>query len=134
MRYSSPPVDAPKNQPASFSASSGINPNPNLYTAGQAGPQHRGQPQAQGYVQGYPGQNPAGHGHAPGQADAFGFGAWGNMNDATAQMGVQFGKSAVAAGQDYVEKNVSATSSSIVVRVSRMVCNRNKQQAGQWSR
>ena len=29
------------------------------------------------------------------------------MNDATTQMGVQFGKSAVAAGQDYVEKNVS---------------------------
>ena len=29
------------------------------------------------------------------------------MNDATAQMGMQFGKSAVAAGQDYVEKNVS---------------------------
>lgn len=28
------------------------------------------------------------------------------MNDATTQMGVQFGKSAVAAGQDYVEKNV----------------------------
>jgi hypothetical protein len=32
---------------------------------------------------------------------------WTGMNDATAQMGVQFGKSAVAAGQDYVEKNVS---------------------------
>jgi hypothetical protein len=31
------------------------------------------------------------------------------MNDATAQMGVQFGKSAVAAGQDYVEKNVSGS-------------------------
>jgi hypothetical protein len=29
------------------------------------------------------------------------------MNDATTQMGVQFGKSAVAAGQEYVEKNVS---------------------------
>ncbi|GHJ88826.1 hypothetical protein NliqN6_5228 [Naganishia liquefaciens] len=29
------------------------------------------------------------------------------MNDATAQMGMQFGKSAVAAGQDYVEKNFS---------------------------
>jgi hypothetical protein len=29
------------------------------------------------------------------------------MNDATTQMGVQFGKSAVAAGQDYMEKNVS---------------------------
>ena len=35
-----------------------------------------------------------------------GYGAWGGMNDATTQMGVQFGKSAVAAGQDYVEKNV----------------------------
>ena len=35
------------------------------------------------------------------------------MNDATAQMGVQFGKSAVAAGQEYVEKNVSRLSSSI---------------------
>ena len=32
------------------------------------------------------------------------------MNDATTQMGVQFGKSAVAAGQDYVEKNVSEVS------------------------
>jgi hypothetical protein len=32
---------------------------------------------------------------------------WTGMNDATAQMGVQFGKSAVAAGQDFVEKNVS---------------------------
>jgi hypothetical protein len=29
------------------------------------------------------------------------------MNDATAQMGMQFGKSAISAGQDYVEKNVS---------------------------
>ena len=36
-----------------------------------------------------------------------GFGAWGGMNDATTQMGMQFGKSAVAAGQEYVEKNVS---------------------------
>jgi hypothetical protein len=45
-------------------------------------------------------------GGAPAQGQD-GFGAWGNMNDATAQMGVQFGKSAVAAGQDYVEKNVS---------------------------
>lgn len=104
MRYSSPPVDAPKNQPPSFSSSSGVNPNPNLYSAGQggAGPTHR----VQGYAQGYPGQNVGAgpHGHAQGQ-DAFNFGAWGNMNDATAQMGVQFGKSAVAAGQDYVEKN-----------------------------
>lgn len=33
-------------------------------------------------------------------------GMWG-VNDATAQMGVQLGRSAVAAGQDYMEKNVS---------------------------
>jgi len=35
------------------------------------------------------------------------YGSWPGMNDATTQMGVQFGKSAVAAGQEYVEKNVS---------------------------
>lgn len=41
-------------------------------------------------------------------AFAAGGGQWPmGMNDATAQMGMQFGKSAVAAGQDYVEKNVS---------------------------
>lgn len=33
--------------------------------------------------------------------------AWG-VNDTTAQMGVQLGRSAVAAGQDYMEKNVSS--------------------------
>ena len=33
------------------------------------------------------------------------FAAWG-MNDATAQFGMQLGQSAVAAGQDYVQKNV----------------------------
>jgi hypothetical protein len=45
----------------------------------------------------------------PGQPNAMpGFSlpaAWG-VNDATAQMGVQLGRSAVAAGQDYMEKNV----------------------------
>jgi len=33
------------------------------------------------------------------------FAAWG-MNDATAQFGMQLGHTAVAAGQDYVQKNV----------------------------
>lgn len=33
------------------------------------------------------------------------FSAWG-INDATAQFGMQLGQSAVAAGQDYVQKNV----------------------------
>lgn len=32
------------------------------------------------------------------------------MNDPTAQMGFQMGKSAVAAGQEYVEQNVSTMS------------------------
>jgi hypothetical protein len=43
----------------------------------------------------------------PGMVPGFSFPtAWG-VNDATAQMGVQLGRSAVAAGQDYMEKNVS---------------------------
>lgn len=33
------------------------------------------------------------------------FSAWG-INDATAQFGMQLGQSAVAAGQDYMQKNV----------------------------
>ena len=33
------------------------------------------------------------------------FGMWG-MNDATAQIGMQLGQSAVAAGQEYMQKNV----------------------------
>jgi hypothetical protein len=40
-----------------------------------------------------------------GQMDGPNFAAWG-MNDATAQFGMQLGQSAVAAGQDYVQKNV----------------------------
>ena len=44
-------------------------------------------------------QQPAPH-HIPD------FGAWG-MNDTTAQFGMQLGQSAVAAGQEYVQKNVS---------------------------
>jgi protein transport protein YIF1 len=56
------------------------------------------------------------HPQAPPMFNAFGgspqnpsvpdFAAWG-MNDATAQLGMQLGHSAVAAGQDYVQKNVS---------------------------
>lgn len=110
MRYSSPPVDAaPRSAStaASFAATSGVNPNP--YGAPAAsGPSQRasvGYPNPHG-VQGYGHMGAMGMGGAPTQGQD-GFAAWGNMNDATAQMGVQFGKSAVAAGQDYVEKNVS---------------------------
>lgn len=37
------------------------------------------------------------------------FAAWG-INDATAQLGMQLGHSAVAAGQEYMQKNVSLSS------------------------
>jgi hypothetical protein len=85
QRYSSPPVDAAQQQQQQgFSA-----------YAPQAAPQA----QPQGYQQARPYGNMAGQG----QGGDFGW----QMNDATTQMGVQFGKSAVAAGQDYVEKNVS---------------------------
>lgn len=65
---------------------------------------------------GQPGEymNPMGMNVGAGGATGGGFNAFSagggqwpmGMNDATAQMGMQFGKSAVAAGQDYVEKNV----------------------------
>lgn len=52
------------------------------------------------------GRAPAGQMGGPGfavpQAD---FAAWG-MNDATAQLGMQLGQSAVSAGQQYMQKNV----------------------------
>lgn len=57
---------------------------------------------------------PTGGAHARGYAAPnapVGYGqqnfAWGGVDPATAHMGMQFGKSAVAAGQDYVEKNIS---------------------------
>jgi hypothetical protein len=94
QRYSSPPVDAAQQQQQGFSAYA---------------PQTAPQVQPQGYQQARPYGNMAGQGQ--GQGGDFGW----QMNDATTQMGVQFGKSAVAAGQDYVEKNVSLSSVSIEV-------------------
>ncbi len=57
-----------------------------------------GQAQAQGGGSYAPGPEPA-------PAD---FRAWG-LDGATAQLGMQLGSSAVAAGQDYMQKNVRAT-------------------------
>lgn len=54
--------------------------------------------QQQGGAYSQQSQNPNGS-HAP-------WGQFGVMNDATAQMGVQFGRSAVQAGQDYMNRNV----------------------------
>ncbi|KAJ7103775.1 protein transporter yif1 [Mycena epipterygia] len=50
-----------------------------------------------------PPQQPHGHAQAPPPMMQPQFGAWG-MNDATAQFGMQLGSSAVAAGQDYVQR------------------------------
>ncbi|CAE6514006.1 unnamed protein product [Rhizoctonia solani] len=82
-----------------------------VQTSGYNNPQY-GQPQWQSF-----GAVPAGIGAVPvpgtqpippgqpGTVPGFSFpSAWG-VNDTTAQMGVQLGRSAVAAGQDYMEKN-----------------------------
>ncbi|KAK4685518.1 hypothetical protein P7C73_g4629, partial [Tremellales sp. Uapishka_1] len=84
MRYSSPPVDTSGNDPST----SGFTSYGSALPPNQARPGFQPPPAVRGYQ------------------DA-GFNTWPGMNDATAQMGVQFGKSAVAAGQDYVEKNFS---------------------------
>lgn len=57
------------------------------------------------------GQGPAGQ--MGGQGFHPNFGAWG-INDTTAQLGMQLGQSAVAAGQDYVQKNVRRSSISLL--------------------
>jgi hypothetical protein len=87
QRFSSPPISAQQQQQQQ--------PMGNMYGQQQpsgfaAGPGVQGQ---------YPQQTPNGT-HAP--WNQFG----GVMNDATAQMGVQFGRSAVQAGQDYMNRNV----------------------------
>ena len=45
--------------------------------------------------------------HTVGEAPAPDFGAWG-LDATTAKFGMQLGHSAVAAGQQYVQKNVSS--------------------------
>lgn len=50
---------------------------------------------------------PSGHGPQPNQPlpQGIDFAQWG-VNPMTAQLGMQFGQNAVAAGQEYVQKNV----------------------------
>lgn len=96
MRYSSPPVGETSTHASGANVQGYTAPqNRNGYAASPNPPM--------GYASmgsmGGPGPGAAG-GPAP-------YGSWPGMNDATTQMGVQFGKSAVAAGQEYVEKNAS---------------------------
>ena len=86
MRFSSPPVG----EMTSTAHASGVN--------AYAAPAHI----RQGYAHSPPPNAPG----LSGYENVGGFNGWPGMNDATAQMGVSFGKSAVAAGHDYVEKNV----------------------------
>jgi hypothetical protein len=107
MRYSSPPVSETGANIGMGGASSGVGGamGLNAYGGGAQNIHTR-----QGFVASpnpAVGQGVGGYGPPPGVGGVNGYGDWGGMNDATAQMGVQFGKSAVAAGQDYVEKNVS---------------------------
>lgn len=94
-RYSSPPVSG------SFGDAGGAMGNMNQGSGSGYAPQHAGHAHQRGGFAPAGPNAPVGYGAQPG------FGGWGGMNDATAQMGMQFGKSAISAGQDYVEKNVS---------------------------
>ncbi|WRT70708.1 uncharacterized protein IL334_007706 [Kwoniella shivajii] len=111
VRYSSPPVG--ESAGGSTTTSSSFN----AYNAPQPG-------QRTVYPSGTPGVGPApgpqGYGN---MATGNSFNQWPGMNDATAQMGVQFGKSAVAAGQDYVEKNFTRYLPLHLIKVSFSVTN-----------
>jgi hypothetical protein len=109
---SSPPHGSqpPHQQPQPFApASYGQGPGFGVPQQGFGGGQQAQHPafsQPMGTMgQGTPSGRMAGMG-AMGGVPAPDYGAWG-MNDATAQFGMQLGQSAVQAGQQYVQKNVS---------------------------
>ena len=82
----------------------------NFYAQQQQQQQHHSfpnQPPQSGFGIGPSQQQPNGS-HPP-------WGQLGMMNDATAQMGVQFGRSAVQAGQDYMNRNVSLRTLSLYI-------------------
>ncbi|PPQ82187.1 hypothetical protein CVT26_009426 [Gymnopilus dilepis] len=76
---------------------------PGQYAAGPMGSMHAPH-QQHGHGHGHPQQH-GGHPGHPQQPAAADFSAWG-FDGATAQLGMQLGSSAVAAGQDYVQRNV----------------------------
>ncbi|KAJ7621130.1 YIF1-domain-containing protein [Roridomyces roridus] len=79
-------------------------PQPGQQQPGQQQPPY-GPPHVSAYTTPFQHQQPphGGHGQPPPPMMPPQFGAWG-MNDATAQFGMQLGQSAVAAGQDYVQR------------------------------
>jgi hypothetical protein len=131
MRFSSPPVNVNQASGSGF----GMGGIPVGGSSGGLGLNAGGPSQSAGYnaysnlgsfgsVAG--GGNPAGTGPASypqvpvnnmmgmGMGGVPGTTPWGmGMNDATAQMGLQFGRSAMMAGHEYMEKNVSRSASSV---------------------
>jgi len=84
-----------------FSSSPSIHPQQQQQQQHQPYTAHNAYSQQQSYS-----QQPGIHGHGP-QPNLLNnqfAGMWG-VNDATAQLGIQLGQNAVAAGQDYVQKN-----------------------------
>jgi hypothetical protein len=115
MRFSSeqqrPPVDAFAHQQARSSHFTGGAPVPGANPAGPYGLQQPPMNPYGAYPQ--PGIPPMGQMGAPPYGMQPGMGGplpdmsmWG-VNDATAQLGMQLGRSAVQAGQQYVQQNVS---------------------------
>ncbi|KIM24314.1 hypothetical protein M408DRAFT_234514 [Serendipita vermifera MAFF 305830] len=114
MRFSSestrPPIDSFTNPPVNanpgFVPRHGHSPQPGGTAGYTNAPSYGIYPQPPNV---YNNQGVAGGPNAmgAGAVPAFGGAPWGNMgiNDATAQMGMQLGRTAVQAGQEYVEKN-----------------------------
>ncbi|WVO17301.1 hypothetical protein L204_104993 [Cryptococcus depauperatus] len=103
IRYSSPPVADPSTNAPGF----------NTYV-----PPVQGQPQMHPRQTFSQTTTPGVQGYA-----APGYGSWPGMNDATAQMGMQFSKNAVAAGQEYMEKNFTRYLPLQLIKVSFSVTN-----------
>lgn len=107
QRYTSSPGPATAANPNQSYAAQPIPPQPHMSSSYMAPQVGHGQYQPLGSMGSPPRQQPI-HGQVPSHMHPTApvdFSAWG-LNDATAQFGMQLGQSAVAAGQDYVSKNV----------------------------
>ncbi|KAG6876811.1 hypothetical protein C0993_000277 [Termitomyces sp. T159_Od127] len=101
MSHSPPPLRHPvPTHPAYIPEPLSAPASPDGYQRFSSSPGRASPPQAGYHVPAYVPAAPA---------PAADFGAWG-VNDATAQFGMQLGQSAVAAGQDYVQRNFGAMS------------------------
>ncbi|KZT35215.1 YIF1-domain-containing protein [Sistotremastrum suecicum HHB10207 ss-3] len=110
QRYTSspqPPLPPSHQQQIPHSGQGQGYPNPNVPYYQPFAPGLQSTPSAQGPGQGQPQQGGPGI-MSPGQGFPMPMGAFG-INDATAQFGMQLGQSAVAAGQEYVQKNFGSS-------------------------